>query len=128
MPSSNSGYLNSLRLEAMPLTLRWLREKLTPMTFDAIAVRGTSGLVAGSIIAFDLGKVLCVIRKVSEKSHAGGKVVEVLGELPDTFTYVIVDDLIGGGGTGRAIQEAMKNEGGTWLGSYYYHSKITKLP
>lgn len=70
--------------------------------FDCIAVRGTSGLIMGSILSFVLKKPLIVVRKpkAQESTHASYEVECSITE----GTYLIVDDIIGSGDTVRTIQ------------------------
>ena len=65
--------------------------------FKVIAVRGVSGLLFGSILAYRMNKGLVVVRKPGESTHSG-MVVE--GCFPDVGEgWVIVDDLVATGGT-----------------------------
>lgn len=99
------------RQKVIKVALRLLRKR--EKEFDAIAVRGVSGLVVGPLLAHTLKKHLIVVRKPSEKadSHA-----DQLIEGPTTDTqirYLIVDDFISNGSTVRKIvEEIAKLDGG----------------
>ncbi len=72
--------------------------------FDCIAVRGSSGLSIGSVVAYVLGKNLALIRKDLESSHTSRKV-----ETPDSVSrFVIVDDFTSSGETLCHIYSEMK--------------------
>ena len=76
-------------------TISKTRKALAGIKFDAIAVQGVSGLLAGSILAHEMNKELCIVRK-DDGSHSMETV-----ESPDKeiSTYVIVDDCIDSGAT-----------------------------
>jgi adenine/guanine phosphoribosyltransferase-like PRPP-binding protein len=123
-PRGCSSYLNSLKQESIRGSVKWLIKTLKCREFDAVAVRGTSGLVAGSIVAFAMKKVLCVVRKTTEKSHADtGRIVEIFGTLPTSFRYVIIDDMRATGVTCIAINEAMKEVGGELVYELFYSGR-----
>lgn len=75
--------------------------------FDCIAVRGTSGMLIGPTLAYDLNKRLCVVRKRLQNSHA-----ETLLEtnMHRFDRYIIVDDLIDTGATFREMNGAILRE------------------
>jgi adenine/guanine phosphoribosyltransferase-like PRPP-binding protein len=75
-------------------------------TFDAIAIRGTSGLLFGPPLTMMLKKSLIVVRKpkAQESSHSSHEVETNLTK----GTYLIVDDCIGGGSTIKAIGSGIK--------------------
>lgn len=123
----NSSYLYSIRQEKIEESVEWLLQESKQFQFDAVAVRGTSGIVAGAILAYELGKVLCVVRKpATEKSHAYSKKVECLGTLKEKFRYIIVDDMRGTGQTCRDIEDALREEDGVKVGILLYHYKFVE--
>lgn len=73
--------------------------------FNAIAVRGTSGLLMGAIIAHILGKELCIVRKDGEGSHSMYRVEGPTGIVPK---FLIIDDCVDSGATVVHILVAMK--------------------
>ena len=79
-------------------------EHLQGVDFDAIAVRGVSGLTRGSIIAHLMCKGLIVVRK-RESRHScmdvEGAVIRRGGH------WIIVDDFVMSGSTVAAILEAV---------------------
>jgi adenine/guanine phosphoribosyltransferase-like PRPP-binding protein len=86
--------------------------------FDAIAVRGTSGLIIGSILSYLLRKSLVVVRKpyAVESSH---KVYDV--ECPiKNGSYLIVDDQIATGTTVKAMQKAINEYTTLKFSGYIY--------
>ena len=74
--------------------------------FDAIAVRGNSGVIVGSVVAYLLKKPLIVVRKPKglEDSHASFHVESLI----ETGSYLIFDDQVAGGSTVRTIQKDIK--------------------
>ena len=78
---------------------------LSGLSFDAIAVRGTSGLIIGPIVAHLMDKYLIVVRKTKENSHASNLV-----ECPNIRAgrYIIIDDCIASGNTVNAIVDEVK--------------------
>ena len=76
-------------------------KELRDVDFDALAVRGVSGLILAPIVAYLLDKYVIVVRKPSVNSHASESV-----ESPITAgKYVIFDDFVSSGATARAIKE-----------------------
>ena len=88
------------------LVIRSVVEALwrSKVEFDAIAVRGVSGLLIGPAVADHLRKHLLVVRKPRETYHTD-RLVE--GEM-DIKSYVIVDDIIASGDTVRSILEGVR--------------------
>jgi len=68
---------------------------------DHIAVRGASGLVVGSVVAYKTGKMLAVIRKDGEDVHCHSWMSS--GTTPDPKRTVWIDDFISGGTTFEAV-------------------------
>jgi adenine/guanine phosphoribosyltransferase-like PRPP-binding protein len=87
--------------------VRLCLDQLAKLKFDAIAVRGLSGVSFGSIIADRLDCDLVVVRKEEDMqlhtSHANRQVEGPTGE----FSYVIIDDFVASGGTLRQIRDRM---------------------
>ncbi len=83
--------------------------------FDALAVRGVSGLTIGPILAYEMGKGLIVVRK-GETRHS---LCDVEGLLGPTVRYLIVDDFIASGATMREIQEQIGRRG-RFVGYHLY--------
>jgi orotate phosphoribosyltransferase len=73
--------------------------------FDAIAVRGVSGITIGSIVASRMRKQLIVVRKDGDGSHADTRVEGII--LGRDFKFVFIDDLICSGETRRKTLEKM---------------------
>lgn len=98
------GYLRHLMPGAdLRTTIRLAKKSLRPIKdqFDAIAVRGVSGLLSGPILALALNKGLIVVRKDKEPRHSHNMVE---GD-KSAAKYVIVDDLIDSGETVKEIIE-----------------------
>lgn len=72
--------------------------------FEAIAVRGVSGMLFGPMLAHMTKKRLSVIRKPRETKHTN----RILEGVHDTKRYVIVDDFVSSGETVQAIVCGMK--------------------
>lgn len=94
--------------------------KKSNIKFDAIAVRGTSGLLVGPGVAAKLGTNLIIVRKPNDSSH--GSVLEypngfsshIKDYLNNNLNYIIIDDLVSSGTTVRLIHSTIgKNEG--WI-------------
>ena len=80
------------------------------LVFNAIAVRGVSGIYMGAIVSARLKMPTVIVRKESEKidSHAH-TMVEWCEERSPLFgmKYLIIDDLISGGNTVLSIKNAI---------------------
>lgn len=72
--------------------------------FEAIAVRGTSGLLVGPMVASLLKKPWCVVRKENDGTHSTHGSVEGWYGFS---TYIIIDDLIATGTTMSVIQRLL---------------------
>lgn len=86
------------------------------LDFDAIAVRGTSGLLVGPMIAAMMNKSLVVVRKPNDGSHSGYEVegASVASSAhSEPLRYIIVDDLVCSGSTVQTIVNGVMqhNEG-----------------
>ena len=69
--------------------------------FDIIAVRGASGMVVGSIVAWEMGKRLMVIRKDNEHVHMFAS-YSMYGT-PIPHRTVFLDDFIESGRTYNSV-------------------------
>lgn len=99
-----SGYISgAFGVEKYKTKLKEALQVLRPISseFDAIAVRGNSGMLFGPTLCLYLNKNLILVRKSqkAEPSHASYLVESLITE----GTYLIVDDCIGGGTTVRTI-------------------------
>ena len=99
------GYLSTLmppdkRKEALRRSLLVLEK----YDYDTIAVRGVSGLLAGTLIADATGKHLIVVRK-GEATHSMN---QVEGN-QTSEKYIIVDDIVDTGKTANHIMQRVKN-------------------
>jgi adenine/guanine phosphoribosyltransferase-like PRPP-binding protein len=104
-------------------------KRLKPLsnTFEAVAFRGMSGSIFGSVVATRLNKPIVLVRK-GENRHSAYSVEGV-----EPATYIIVDDMIASGATIDAIVSEMKNfhPQAKCVGIYLYHDtdhnkRITK--
>ena len=84
-------------------TLDECKQRIKHLTFDSIAVRGTSGLLVGAPLAASMGKHLIIVRKDSDKSHSKER-VEGWGFRQ---RILIVDDFIETGNTIDYIYEGI---------------------
>jgi len=92
---------------------------LKEFDYDCIAVRGTSGLVIGSVLAHLDDKNLAVVRKDAKDSHS-----KLLLESPqDVRRYIFIDDFISSGKTLYAVVAAMKagHPDAICVGAYTYN-------
>lgn len=96
---SFSGIVNFRK--TIRLITKFIRNNNEIPSFDAIACRGTSGLVIVPTVALRLDKDIIFVRKSIEDSHATHRVEGVYCDGP--FSYLIVDDLISSGNTIRSI-------------------------
>lgn len=79
--------------------------------FDAIAVRGVSGLIIGAPLAYLLNKPLIVVRKPYEvKDGNSHSLILVESNYSDTsrFSWIFLDDCIGGGSTRKFVKEGVE--------------------
>lgn len=87
--------------------VRWAKSILKNSPYfkevNAIAVRGVSGIVFGSLVADACNLQLIVARKPSDKRHSSR---DTEGLFEDC-KYVILDDLIDSGETFQEIQETL---------------------
>lgn len=87
---------------------------------EAIAVRGFSGTIVGSIVAHEMGLPMFIVRKPKEdEPHHSDAAVEGPLHWSPLARYVIVDDFVASGNTLRAIVRGVGNRGHL-LGAYLY--------
>lgn len=100
-----AAHLNTL-LEPVKLAkrIRQCKAALKKYDYDAIAVRGVSGLLLGPTLAMKCRKSLIVVRKPDEDCHSSNVCEGDRG----TKRYVIVDDFVDTGSTVTAIMRAVK--------------------
>lgn len=100
---AHSGYLDRVfdkDLLVKHISLAKRKLKASGVQFDAIAVRGVSGLAFGAPLAYTMKKGLIVVRKTEENSHS-----EVDVEMPELMhksqsgKYIFVDDFVSSGET-----------------------------
>ncbi len=101
--------------------LRNIITGLTPYSgqFEAIAVRGLSGTIMGTLVSHFMSKGLIVVRKAGEMGH--GMSVEGASR----FTrYIILDDFVCSGSTIQAIIDAIRgrtcNQKAAPVACYFY--------
>jgi adenine/guanine phosphoribosyltransferase-like PRPP-binding protein len=116
-----SSYLHAaLDPKKFPKTIRRMTKflKARQHEFDAIAVRGVSGVLVGGPLSLRLRKPLIVVRKKEDNSHSCYRI-----EGDKTATrYVIIDDLIASGRTVKHIIDGMKDfNGGRLVGILLYN-------
>ncbi len=109
--SSLRGPFDSLRRKDIIDWVSLILGKEEMSGVNAIAVRGISGIVMGSIVAHVLNLKLIVVRKENEDSHASYQVEGLSSDLK----YVIIDDLVSSGRTVKTIMQDIKNSA---LGRY----------
>lgn len=80
--------------------------ELRHIDFDALAVRGVSGLIMAPIVAYLLNKHVIVVRKPKSEEHSHA---DMLVESPiTTGKYVIFDDFVASGNTASEIHKQIK--------------------
>lgn len=81
--------------------------------FEAIVVRGTSGLLIGPTVALRLRKPLLVARKQNDNSHANGVLHEqLINCMRVSMRTLFFDDLRSSGKTEREVGELVREAGG----------------
>lgn len=107
---------------------------LTPKldAFDAILVRGMSGVAGGSLIAYMLDKPLCILRKQSDTQTHGGRFECPSGYYDKVDRLLFVDDFCSTGKTVESVIEDLKAHDampGMWyshkhriVAAYFYQS------
>lgn len=117
------SYLNDfLRGTDIHKAVRTAENRLAEVEFDAIAVRGTSGLLIGAPLAVRLGKNLLVVRKKAAQSHSSYPVEGMLKfKQPKVL---IVDDFCETGNTVYQIHRKIMTHciEPTIVGVYFYNS------
>jgi adenine/guanine phosphoribosyltransferase-like PRPP-binding protein len=101
-------------------------EQLKGKRYDAIAVRGVSGAVVGSIVAARKNKQLIVVRKQNVISHAA---YQVEGVPSKSFKYAIIDDFVSSGRTIANIvgQIERQSPDSKCIGIACYHNEHYKF-
>ncbi len=74
--------------------------------FDAIAVRGASGMTVGSVVAWTMGKRLVVVRKPGENPHCYHGISGIISGIPSS-RILFLDDFFATGETFEAIKTAL---------------------
>ena len=107
-PTISSGYLNSAFSpkslpEIVNQIVKFLGRPYRRKTFDSIVVRGVSGMLVGSPVAYRMKLPLVVVRK-SDGNHSGQSV--------EGYTYVknyvVIDDFVSSGDTINEIRAKMQ--------------------
>ncbi len=129
MSITHATYLHNINKEGLPKTVTWLVRMLRKgPEFDAIAVRGFSGAIPGSIVAYMMRKPLIVVRKdkTVESTHGGS--IEVLSKnpLPPKTRYVFLDDQISGGTTRNAVIKSLELLHFVHVGNLLYNTSTYK--
>ena len=110
MAITATGYLSPMfKEDKRAAILDWIREILAKPELEgvtAVAVRGMSGVIVGSIVSHVFGLKLIVIRKPEEHSHASYK-VEGITDDPN-LKYIIIDDLVSSGTTVKTILQRVR--------------------
>lgn len=90
--------------------------------YDAIVVRGMSGVLVGVPAALRLRKHLMVVRKPGESTHDNRRIINY----SPGKRWIFLDDFTNTGETLKRCQEAMSDEGtwgggaGVYVGAYLY--------
>ena len=81
--------------------------RVRKLEFDFVAVKGISGLTIGPVVAYLLGKGLCVIN--SEDTPSPHRKLECIVLRPGSGTqrYIIVDDFVDSGRTVKYIKDML---------------------
>ena len=90
--------------------------------FDSIAVQGISGIVFGTLLAYEMKKNLIIVRKSTKESlHTHHK--RVVTQKDFCKRWIFVDDLIDSGKTFIRVKKAIHEEFGStaqFVGGYLY--------
>jgi adenine/guanine phosphoribosyltransferase-like PRPP-binding protein len=107
--SRHSSYLSHIfgSVNELENTVAYTVKQASKKRFDAIAVRGVSGITIGSIVAYAMKKPLVVVRKPKDGSHGECK-AEGLPNGP--CTYLVIDDFISSGHTVASIVQEIHDE------------------
>jgi hypothetical protein len=116
------GTFSDLRL-AVDRTCRAMRPKLG--RFDALVVRGVSGVAVGAPVSIRLGVPLLVVRKPGETKHCGLDVIG-LHVMDPRFRWIHLDDFSDTGATERECQWSVRqtHPSAQQVGSFFYHSLL----
>lgn len=117
-PDINSGYLNcAFSPTQLPVLVnqivKFLGRPSRRNTFDSIVVRGVSGMLVGSPVAYRMKLPLVVVRK-SDGNHSGQSVEGYA----NVKNYVVIDDFVSSGDTINEIRTKL---------DYYNRAKMTGL-
>jgi adenine/guanine phosphoribosyltransferase-like PRPP-binding protein len=117
-----TGYLSNLFYPKLrQYTISWLISSIkeSKLEFDFIAVRGISGVFAGSLVSEVLEKPIAIVRK-DDGCHSGYSVEYVLPE-KENYKYIIIDDLVSSGNTISTIKNKVnKNLSANCVGVFIY--------
>jgi hypothetical protein len=104
-------------------TCKAMRPKLG--RFDALVVRGVSGLSVGAPVSVRLGVPLLVVRKPGETQHCSDEVLG-LHEMGLNFRWVHLDDFSYSGATEHACQAVIAKNApdSQQVGSFFYNHLI----
>lgn len=106
MALSNYHIYGSFDKEKRRKIAKRVVKELKNVEFDALAVRGVSGLIMAPIIAYLLNKHVIVVRKPKSEEHSHAN---VLVESPiDSGTYIVFDDFVSCGTTAHTIMNEIK--------------------
>jgi orotate phosphoribosyltransferase len=100
--------------------IKTIKEK--GLEFDAIVVRGVSGITIGSIVSSRMRKQLIVVRKDNDGSHADTRVEGIIKGRD--FKFIFLDDLICSGDTRRKTLEKMLEFRNGSMYKYHYVGTI----
>ena len=103
------------------------RDKLL-FGIKAVAVTGVSGLTVGSIISYNTGLPMIVVRKPNEKTHSDYSVEYSDSIESKNLNYCIIDDLIDSGKTidNMILRIQKEEEGFKCTKIYLYHPLVRK--
>lgn len=90
---------------------------------DAIAVRGASGLVVGSVVSYQTGVPLAIIRKEGENPHCYDAISVDPNVLLKPERVVWLDDFISGGSTFEAVIARLHGRP-RWVILYYTYNRF----
>mgnify|MGYP000376143178 CR=1 FL=1 len=106
-------------------SLKWLVAKLVRMLkkkefadkFDGIAISGYSMSLLSPIVAYKLGKDVCVVPKAAERRNSSWE-----AEGKHSMRWLVIDDLVSSGSTLKRIDNAVKTIDGEIVGVILWHS------
>ena len=98
-------------MKTLPVVVKWAKKHAGQLKAEAIVGCGHSGLIVGSILAYEMKIPFVAIRRPTDTPVAGGKGIDLTnfyfnyGKHPTRF--VIVDDCVATGGTFRNMLKAL---------------------